>query len=117
VVNLIATIILLGTKSLHFIKSGWQGSQKHKLLRTVISSIQGKVFTCGITTFGLRLNITDNIFFQRLILINMILIKNMKWKSMKSKWKRNFDKWSNAKKKKYFLLLLDKFPLDDDAEL
>ena len=47
----------------------------------------------------------------------MILIKNMKWKSMKSKWKRNFDKWSNAKKKKYFLLLLDKFPLDDDAVL
>ena len=36
---------------------------------------------------------------------------------MKSKWRRNFDKWSNAKKKKYFLLLLDNFPLDDDIEL
>ena len=47
----------------------------------------------------------------------MILIKNMKWKSMKSRWRRNFDKWSNQKKKKYFLLLLDNFPLDDDIEL
>ncbi len=41
----------------------------------------------------------------------------MKWSSMKRKWKRNWDKWSDKKKKKFFLLLLDNFPLDDDLVL
>lgn len=36
---------------------------------------------------------------------------------MKNKWKRNFDKWNAKKKKKFFLVLLDNFPIDDDVEL
>ncbi len=41
----------------------------------------------------------------------------MKWKTLKNKWNRNFNKWNNKKKKKFFLLLLDNFPIDDDIEL
>ncbi len=36
---------------------------------------------------------------------------------MKSKWRRNFDKWSDKQKKNFFLLLLDNFPIADDIEL
>ena len=41
----------------------------------------------------------------------------MKWKTLKNKWNRNFNKWNNKKKKKFFLLLLDNFPIDDDSVL
>ncbi len=41
----------------------------------------------------------------------------MKWRTMKNKWKRNFNKWSNKKKKKFFLLLLDHFPMDDETDI
>lgn len=71
-------------------------------------------------TIGVGLGLDLKIFLilsNNVILIKNFLIKIMKWKTLKNKWNRNFNKWDNKKKKKFFLLLLDNFPIDDDIEL
>lgn len=40
----------------------------------------------------------------------------MKWITLKKRWKRTYDTWSDKKKKKLFFLFIDHFHLDDDYD-
>ena len=40
----------------------------------------------------------------------------MKWFSLKKRWKRTYDSWSEKKKKKLFFLFIDNFDLDDNFD-